>query len=59
MEPLTRDDPGEIAGYRIRARLRLMTLTRSGPNGMNMAWQDATDQHNVATGQLTRTVPHG
>jgi serine/threonine kinase PknH len=37
----------------------LMTLTWSGPRGMNMAWQDATDQNNVATGQLTRTIPRG
>jgi hypothetical protein len=31
-----------------------MTLTRSGPDGMHMDWQDAGNPTNVATGTLTR-----
>jgi hypothetical protein len=30
----------------------LMTLSRSGTTGMQMRWQDATDQSNIATGYL-------
>ena len=32
----------------------LMTLTKSGATGMDMAWQDVSNQDNVAAGELTR-----
>jgi hypothetical protein len=31
-----------------------MTLTKSGPDGMHMNWQDSSDPTNVASGTLTR-----
>jgi len=37
----------------------LFALVRSGPNTINMAWQDASDKNNVAAGHLTRTTPSG
>jgi hypothetical protein len=34
-----------------------ITLTRTGSQGMDMAWQDAYNAGNTASGTLTRTIP--